>query len=1166
MKKLRKFLTIGVMTLTVLGMTGIGSFANAAAPQAGDLIKMDGLSAVYFLGNDGKRYVFPSESVFFSWHNDFSGVVTISASELASYPLGANVVVRPGTKLVKITTDPSVYAVEANGVLRKISSEADAIAIFGANWAKRVIDVSDAFFTNYTIGTALAAGQIPAGTLVKNAGSGAVYLYDGTNYRSIANEAAFNANRFSFANVITISNTITASGNAITGAESLNYDAQVGGTGPVVTGSGLTASLSAATPAAMSVPQNGSRVPMAKVNLTAANDGAITVNSINVKRIGLSTYGNIDKVWAEKDGVIVASKKTMNSNDESVLVFSPALVVPAGQTVSLDFMASLKLDGTTAAANIGLSIAATSAISATSASISGSFPINGNLMSAVNYNVTEITMDNGYGSKSVSVGDENIQIGKFDVNFFANSRDIVLKSIMLKNTGTEDMSKVLMNVYLENNGKKVATGVISDKYITFTFTDGGLTMLKDDGDQTFAVKGDVIAKENSTGSTVVLVFNKIEDLNGYEKTNGFGVKMNTSAFTVSTLTINAGIVSVSKKSTSPSDSTVIKNSKNVVALLANVKADEAITADGLTIKVEQLTSTSSFENVKVYVNSVLLDSYNPTATGSTTLDSTLSLNKGDNEIKVTVDILSNATSTAKFQVSLNKSGAELLDTPEYALSGNSVLATDITGSATGAIITVGGASFSAIRSDGYSNKSVVRGTADISLGKFTVKATDDTVRITQIDIATTSAQTISAANFYDMKLFIDGSQVGSTRDYTSTGASFSSLSISVADNETKVIELKGSIDSSATTTEKVKVAMSFTAEDSRSKSVSITGSNPESVVFSVVDKGTLNITKDGDSPVSAILASKVNVEQTVAQFKLTATNDSANVTEIQISNATSTGATTTWDGTDSRIASYKLYVEGNTTAIDTVTPFQAKAKFVINNNAIVVPTDGTKKITIKAVLNNIDNDESATNAYLKVQVESVKFKSSNGDETPNTDLYVAANEFRIRKTVPTVALLALPNTTLTSGNSVVAKFTVTADSNADVKVSRIALDYTKTASVTLATTSNAIKVNGVAKAVTSTTSATQIFVDFGTSTPEIVAAGTSKTFEVILVTTVTGSNRESLSTSMVEAAYADGTQLTPAFNSLTWTDSASNTDANNYWFNSYRVNGLPSDTQTLSIN
>ena len=133
---------------------------------------------------------------------------------------------------------------------------------------------------------------------------------------------------------------------------------------------------------------------MAKVNLTAANDGAITVNSITVKRVGLSTYNNVEKVWAEKDGVIVASKKSMNSSDESVLTFTPALTVSAGQTVALDLLVSLKLDGIVAAGNIGLSIASASAVSASAASISGSFPITGNLMSATNYSVANISISN----------------------------------------------------------------------------------------------------------------------------------------------------------------------------------------------------------------------------------------------------------------------------------------------------------------------------------------------------------------------------------------------------------------------------------------------------------------------------------------------------------------------------------------------------------------------------------------------------------------------------------------------------------------------------------------------------------------------------------------------------------------------------------------------------
>ncbi|MDD4386129.1 MAG: hypothetical protein PHD06_13220 [Bacteroidales bacterium] len=533
------------------------------------------------------------------------------------------------------------------------------------------------------------------------------------------------------------------------------------------------------------------------------------------------------------------------------------------------------------------------------------------------------------------------------------------------------------------------------------------------------------------------------------------------------------------------------------------------------------------------------------------------MNKGDNEIKITVDVKSNATTTnAKFKVSLNTSSAPLLDTPEYASTGNTVDADDITGTASGAIITVGGASFSAVRSDGYGDRNVVIGTSDISLGKVTVKATNDNVKITNINVASTTGNTIPASSLYDMKIFVDGSQVGSTRNFTSTGASFSSLAINVADNQTKTIELFGSIDSAATGV--IVTEMSFVVEDSLGKTVTVTD-KPTTAKFTVVDSGTLTIEKDGNSPVGGILVSKAGLEQEVAQFKLTATNDSANLTELVIDN---NGATTT----DPRIASYKLYVEGNSTAVDTMVPFEGEAKFIINNNAIVVPADGSKKITIKAVLNDIYNDETATDAPLQVRVVSYKFKSSNGDETPSAG-GALANEFRIRKTAPTIALLPLPNTTLTSGSPVVAKFQIAADPNADVKVGRIALKYTATASTTLSTSTSPVKINGVAKSdnVISSIDGNYIYVDFGTTTPEIVSAGTSKTFEVVVNATITGSERETVTTSILETSYAiGGSDLING--SFTWSDSASNTDSKNKWFNSWRVKGLPSDTQTMTTN
>ncbi|MEA3450145.1 MAG: hypothetical protein U9Q85_04210, partial [Patescibacteria group bacterium] len=142
MNKLRKAIVVGVMTMTVLSMSVVVAPEAGAVAQAGDLIKMDGLSSVYYLAADGKRYVFPNEKTYFSWYSDFSSVVTIPQSELEGYALGANVTVRPGTKLIKITTDPKVYAVEPDGNLVHVPDEDTAETLWGTDWATRVIDIA----------------------------------------------------------------------------------------------------------------------------------------------------------------------------------------------------------------------------------------------------------------------------------------------------------------------------------------------------------------------------------------------------------------------------------------------------------------------------------------------------------------------------------------------------------------------------------------------------------------------------------------------------------------------------------------------------------------------------------------------------------------------------------------------------------------------------------------------------------------------------------------------------------------------------------------------------------------------------------------------------------------------------------------------------------------
>jgi len=127
---------------------------------SGSLIKIkcdgknkDVCSAVYYVGTNGKRYVFPNEKTYLTWYSDFSTVKEVTATEMASYKIGGNVTYRPGVKMVKITTSPKVYAVGKGGALKEIASETVAKALYGATWNKQIDDVPDAFFVNYITGS-----------------------------------------------------------------------------------------------------------------------------------------------------------------------------------------------------------------------------------------------------------------------------------------------------------------------------------------------------------------------------------------------------------------------------------------------------------------------------------------------------------------------------------------------------------------------------------------------------------------------------------------------------------------------------------------------------------------------------------------------------------------------------------------------------------------------------------------------------------------------------------------------------------------------------------------------------------------------------------------------------------------------------------------------------
>ena len=413
---LKRIFTVSVVVMTIFWAVGLAAFvptAQAVTFSSGDLIKAS-TPAVYYYASDGKRYVFPNEKTFKTWYSDFSSVKTITDAELGAITIGGNVTYKPGVKLVKITTDPKVYAVAANGTLRWVSTEAVAIALYGASWGTLVQDVSDAFFVNYTVGTAIAAAADFSPSAVTTA------------------------------------------------ASSINVDKGLAAGTPGTVGA-LSVSLSSATPLASTVPAGvaggtaASDVPFTKL-VFSAGPAAVTITKIAIIRNGLSVDADLAAIKLYDGASQLGTSQTFNASHKAVFSLTSALAIPANSSKVVDVKADLAAGHT---GGIVLGIAAASDITS-SAAVSGTFPIYGNQQTEVATNVGSLTLSSGVQHPN---GGGNVDIDKtnnifFQVRLQAGAvEDVKITSIIFrKGNGATYLDSDLTNIKANNDTDSVALG------------------------------------------------------------------------------------------------------------------------------------------------------------------------------------------------------------------------------------------------------------------------------------------------------------------------------------------------------------------------------------------------------------------------------------------------------------------------------------------------------------------------------------------------------------------------------------------------------------------------------------------------------------------------------------------------------------------------------------
>lgn len=930
----KQTLSTVVVGATILWSMGasllVGTLTANAAPAEGSLIKTKEFDSVYYF-KGGQRWVFPNLKTYKSWYKDFSTVQVIPRAELETYPVhlpGSNVVYRAGTRLVKITTDPRVFAVEPGGKLRWISSEATAKALYGNDWAKRVDDVPDAFFTNYNVGADLTGTTLPDGSLVK---SGSDYFYIQGGMKRAVSAAGLVGNNFNTAYAISLTDTSAYAMGTALGDTEMADTAQAGAMpstvpGTVVSGA-LTISLASDSPAGTqsivvdtTSEQGGQRLAkMAKVNFTAGS-AAVNVTKVVAKRLGVSKDADVDNLYlADANGKILAKNLSFSAG---AATFNGALfTVPAGQTASVWLLEDVN-KSSAAGSTQGWSVDASGVTTSGNGSVTGS--ANGFLFtvaSVTDLAQLEVATSSPLSAATVDAGKVGYTLGTFKVK--AVDQEMLVKSVKFTQIGTiatTDLKNIKLNVAGIQYGATQDLG--ADNTLSFDFSgaaDGGLKLLA--GQTKFMdLVGDITG---GTNRTFAFSIQNQEDVQAYDNAYKVNVPVyawSTDAFTIQTLantTVNTGNLTTSIAVGAPNGNVALNASSVTVARFNLSAAGENVKITGLSVTSTASDYTNIFKNVKLMLDGTQVGSTATTLTAGVanayTFSNNFTVKVGTPSVLEIVADLNDATlaanETFSFGLVAGSSNAQ----------GIISLATMSTGAVSGNTLTLKSgaptvaANAAVVDATAVAPSGVINDT-DVKIGSFVISAgAGEGAKITSLSLQDNTVALNGLFSNLRIKGLNAAGQYGDLApgvgNLSGSGSTYS-FSLPTAITLTKgqqyvmdvVANVLSTTSSSALNTPaaviKVKDAsVAYQTLDTAQSNTITTGATGQAVY--IVSKGTLTAAVSADTPVAQQLVMGAT-NQPILKFKLTA-GKSEDLSVTELAAAVSIMASTTPTGILSNI-------------------------------------------------------------------------------------------------------------------------------------------------------------------------------------------------------------------------------------------------------------------------
>ncbi|NRH20577.1 S-layer homology domain-containing protein [Candidatus Gracilibacteria bacterium] len=376
-----------------------------------------------------------------------------------------------------------------------------------------------------------------------------------------------------------------------------------GVTTPTVAGA-LTVALDG-TAVAQYVPKNASSVKVGAVKLTAGKSD-VTVQSLIVSRSGLGDakgFADSNAIRAAQNGVVISSTADYYNatSQKATIYFSPALVVKAGSSASVDVLVNLS------GSENSQHQFTLDAVNASNTTVTGA-PVTLGLVNTTSYKTATTNANLAVGGSTITTGKANQLFSKVEIS--AGDRETKVTGFTLTRSGSTDFTKRLTNVKVYKNGVSVGTVTLTSEKLSVT---GLADVLSSGNTQTYELRGDILV--DATSTTLGMKIDSSTDVNAVEVATGYSTQVSVPADNTVGRFVNIDFGAV--------EFTFTKSSTGNVTLAPgtnNVKFFDGKLSSTTPVSVRKLTVSTPFvgTGITAFVNDQLTVKLNGSEIGTLT--------------------------------------------------------------------------------------------------------------------------------------------------------------------------------------------------------------------------------------------------------------------------------------------------------------------------------------------------------------------------------------------------------------------------------------------------------------------------------------------------------------------------------------------------------------------